>query len=244
MLLLSCIKSEQLKLRHSFIFVAFVLTPLIPAFMGAQNYLNNLELLKSEWLSLWTQVTLFYSNFFFAPLIAVYCSYLWRLENQNKNRHQLMTAPVSFRDIFLGKLMAISKITVFTQVWTFLLFVISGKIVGLEGFPPSQTFFYILRGTLGGLVIAALQLLISMVIRSFAAPVAIAVLGSITGLLAANSAFGIIYPYSLMMLGMNANKSDDMLSGNGTSFFLICLFFLILFCFTATWILKHRDVRT
>ena len=63
-MLLACMKSEQIKLRRSFIWIAFVLIPLIPALMGTQNYLNNIELLKSEWLSLWTQETLFYSNFF------------------------------------------------------------------------------------------------------------------------------------------------------------------------------------
>lgn len=93
-MLTACIKSENLKIRRSFIWLAFLLIPVVPAVMGAQNYLNNLGLLKSEWYSLWTQVTLFYSDFFFAPLIAIYCSYLWRLENQNKNRNLLLTAPV------------------------------------------------------------------------------------------------------------------------------------------------------
>lgn len=242
-MLLACIKSEQLKIKRSHILIAFVLTPIIPAFMGTQNYLNNLGVLKSEWFSLWTQETLFYSNFFFAPLIAIYCSYLWRLENQNKNRHMLLTAPVPVRDIFLGKLAAIIKITVFTQFWIFVLFIVSGKLVHLPGLPPMQTLTYIVRGLLGGVTIAALQLLISMVIRSFAAPIAIAVLGSITGLLAANSDYGIFYPYSLMMLGMNANKTEDMLSGSGVTFVLSSLFYLALFCSAAISLLKYQDVK-
>ncbi len=242
-MLLACIKSEQIKIRHSFIWIAFILTPLIPAFMGTQNYLNNLEVLSSEWFSLWTQETLFYSNFFFAPLIAIYCSYLWRMENQNKNRYMLLTAPVPARDIFLGKLSAIIKITVFTQFWVFILFIISGKLVHLPGLPPMQTLIYIVRGLLGGIVIASLQLLISMMIRSFAAPIAIAVLGSITGLLAANSAYGLFYPYSLMMLGMNANRTEDMLSGSSAAFALSSLFYLMLFCTTAIYLLKHQDVK-
>lgn len=137
-MLYSCIKSEQLKLRHSHIWIAFVLIPIIPTVMGTQNYLNNLELLKSEWFSLWTQETLFYSNFFFAPLIAVCCGYLWRMENQNKNRHMLLTFPVPVKDIFIGKLSAIIKITVFTQLWIFVLFLISGKLVRLPGLPPPR----------------------------------------------------------------------------------------------------------
>ena len=82
-----------------------------------------------------------------------------------------------------------------------------------------------------------------MVLRSFAAPIAIAVMGSITGLLAANSDYGVYYPYSLMMLGMNANKSYDMLSGSSIPFFISCLFYLLLFCCIATLLLKHRDVN-
>ena len=96
---------------------------------------------------------------------------------------------------------------------------------------------------MGGAAIAALQLLISMIVRSFAAPIAIAVVGSISGLIAANSKYGLYYPYSLMMLGMNANKSDDMLSGNNLSFFLFCFFYLVLFCCIAIFLLKHQDVK-
>lgn len=155
----------------------------------------------------------------------------------------LLTQPVPVRNVFLGKFITILKITFFTQFWVFLLFLISGKLVALPGLPPAQTFIYTLRGLLGGAVIAALQLLISMIIRSFAAPIAIAVVGSISGLIAANSDYGLYYPYSLMMLGMNANKSDDMLSGSSLPFFLSCLFYLVLFCSIAGFLLKHQDVK-
>ena len=137
-MLTACIKSENLKIRHSFIWLAFLLIPVVPAVMGAQNYLNNLGLLKSEWYSLWTQVTLFYSDFFFAPLIAIYCSYLWRMENQNKNRNLLLTAPVKVSSIFFGKLIVVARITLLTQLWLFLLYFLSGHLAGLPGFPPAQ----------------------------------------------------------------------------------------------------------
>ena len=93
-MLWSCVKTEQKKLRHSHLWLAFLVIPLLPAFMGAANYVNNLELLKSEWYSLWTQHSLFYANFFYAPLIALYCSYIWRVEHLHYNWNQLMTMPV------------------------------------------------------------------------------------------------------------------------------------------------------
>lgn len=242
-MLSACIKSEQLKLRRTPLWAAFLIAPFIPAILGTQNYLNNLDLLKSEWFSLWTQETLFYSNFFFAPFIAVYCSYLWRMENRNKNRYSLLTAPVPIRNIVLGKLIITGKTTLLTQLWVYILFVISGKLTGLAGFPPAATLYYVFRGLLGGMVIVSLQLLLSMMIRSFAAPIAIAILGSITGLLAANSSFGLLYPYSLLMLGMNANKTEDMLAGSSLPFVMSSVFYLVLFTALAVFLLKRRDVR-
>lgn len=242
-MLSACIKSEQLKLRRTPLWAAFLIAPFIPAILGTQNYLNNLDLLKSEWFSLWTQETLFYSNFFFAPFIAVYCSYLWRMENRNKNRYSLLTAPVPIRNIVLGKLIITGKTTLLTQLWVYILFVISGKLTGLAGFPPAATLYYVFRGLLGGMVIVSLQLLLSMMIRSFAAPIAIAILGSITGLLAANSSFGLLYPYSLLMLGMNANRTEDMLVGSSLPFVMSSVFYLVLFTALAVFLLKRRDVR-
>lgn len=244
MMLLTCVKCEKLKLKHSHMWIAFVLIPIIPTVMGMQNYLNNIAILKSEWFSLWTQETLFYSNFFFAPLIAIYCSYLWRMENRNKNRHMLLTMPVPVRHIFLGKLVSIGKITLFTQLWVFVLFILSGKMVSLSGLPPVTTLLYALRGILGGMVIAALQLSLSMIIKSFATPIGIAILGSVTGLLASNSKYAVYYPYSLMMLGMNANRSEDMLSSSALPFLVSCLCYLTLFSTVSICLLKHQDVRT
>lgn len=243
-MLLNCIQCEKMKLKHSHMWIAFVLFPIVPAIMGSMNYLQNLALLKSEWVSLWTQETLFYSNFFFAPLIAIYCGYLWRIENRNKNRHLLMTMPVPVRNIFLGKLVSIAKITLFTQLWIFVIFIVSGRMLSLTGLPPASLFLYTLRGILGGMVIATLQLLLSMMIRSFAAPIAIAVFGAIAGLLASNSVYGVYYPYSLMMLGMNANRSEDMLGDSSLSFVLSSVFYMLLFSAIAVYLLKHRDVRT
>lgn len=242
-MLLACIKSERLKMKRSNIWIAFLLLPIIPAVMGTKNYLNNLSILQSEWSSLWTQETLFYSNFFFAPMIAVCCSYLWRMENQNKNRHLLLTAPVPLRDIFLGKLISIMKITVTVQLWIYALYILSGKLVHLPGLPPVQTFFYTIRGVLGGMVIAALQLAFSMVIRSFAVPIVIAIVGSITGLMASNSPFGAYYPYSLMMLGMNANKTENVLAGSVAAFLISSIFYLIFICLLAILVLKKQDVN-
>ena len=241
-MLLACVKTERKKLHHSNLWVAFLLIPLLPTVMGAANYMNNLGLLKSEWYSLWTQHSLFYANFFYAPLIALYCSYIWRVEHLNYNWNHLMTMPVSAADIFLSKLLLAMRCTIVLQLWMWVLFLTAGKAVGLPGLPDVQILGWLLRGSLGAFAITALQLVLSMMIRSFAVPIALALLGSVAGLLASNGGLGLFWPYSLMLMGMNANRAEDMVSsslGFGVS---TLVFFLVFTGFGIYW-LRRKDVR-
>lgn len=241
-----CIKAENRKLHHSVIWLACFFVPIIPAIMGTFNYLQNLGILTGEWYSLWEQFTLFYSLFFYAPLIALYCSYLWRLEHFDHNWNVLMTLPVPVANIFFGKLFLILKVTLLTQVWMFLLFLLGGKLAGLPNLAPASIFLWACRGTVAAIAIGALQLLLSMCIRSFAIPIGIALIGGIAGLLIANKGKGLFWPYSLMLLGMNSNSYEEKLSGFGPTlqFFLSTLFFFLFFTFISIQILKHRDVQS
>ena len=242
-MILRSVKAERLKLKHSCIWLAFLIIPVLPAIMGTGNYMMNREILKEQWYSLWTQHTLFYSNFFYGPLIAIYCSYLWRLEHLNYNWNHCMTAPVPVSCLYLAKLIQVAKMTLLTQVWVGVLFFICGKYAGFPGLPPVQILTWLLRGTLGGMAAAALQLTISMKIRSFSLPVGIALAGSIMGLLASNNNMGLYWPYSLMMLGMNANKYDDMLSSQLGMFLVTCILSLLLFCGAGITMLRRQDVK-
>ncbi len=242
-MLLFCIRAELLKLKKSFVWLACFVIPVIPAVMGTGNYLSNLSILHGEWYALWTQHTLFYACFFFAPLISVYCAYLWRLENFGHNRNVLMTAPVPLSCIFLGKLAVTAIVTLLTQLWMFFLFSISGLLVGLPGFPPLQLFGWCLRATLGGLVCAAAMLLLSMCIRSFALPIGLSLVLTFIGFLFSNKGWGLFYPFSLIAAGMNANTYDDKLAGNMLPFVTSCVLYLLLFFGIAVALLRTRDVK-
>ena len=50
-MLLRLIRAEQMKLKRSPVWIAFLLMPIVPAVLGTINYLGNLELLTSEWYS-------------------------------------------------------------------------------------------------------------------------------------------------------------------------------------------------
>ena len=238
-----CVKAENKKLRHSVIWAACILIPIIPAIMGTFNYQQNLGILTGKWYSLWSQLSLFYACFFYAPLIALYCSYLWRLEHLNHNWTVLMTAPVSIPNIFFSKLAVIFKVTLITQIWLAVLFLLCGKLIGLPGWVPSQILVWILRGTLAAMAIGALQLLLSMCIRSFSVPIGIALAGGVAGLVISNKGLGLYWPYALMLMGMNSNKNEDTLAGHSLSFFLSVLLFFLAFSGISILLLKKRDVK-
>lgn len=239
------IKAENRKLKGSVIWIACFLIPVIPAIMGTFNYWMNQAMLTGEWYSLWSQLTLFYALLFYAPLVALYCSYLWRLEHLEHNWNVLMTLPVPVKDIFFGKLYVIVKVTLITQIWLFLLFCLCGKLVGFHGLPPMTILVWTLRGTIAALAIGAFQLLLSMCIRSFAIPVGLALLGSIFGFLLANFSKNAAYicPYALMLLGMNSNAYEDRIADQLIPFLVSTLAFFLLFCGIGILILKKRDVK-
>ena len=175
-MIVKAIICERMKCKGTLIWPAFLLIPVIPILLGAGNYLSNLEILKSGWYSYWTQVTLFYATFFFAPLIGAYCAFLWRYENFNSCRNTLFARPIPYHTIYLSKFILVCAISAMTQIWFALLFIASGKLIGLPGLPPADLCFWMIRGLAGAFVIAALQFLAATEIRNFATPIALSLI--------------------------------------------------------------------
>ena len=243
-MLMRCIRAENRKLRRSPIWLLFLAVPAISAIYGTFNYRMNQGILTHGWYDLWTQYTLFYALFFFAPLIGVYAAYLWRLEHRGHNWNLIMTAPVRPFALYAAKFCVVAKMAFLTQIWLLVLFLIGGKLgAGLTGFPPPEILLWLLRGAVGGLPIIAIQLLLSMVIRNFALPVLMALGGSILGLMATTSNAGLFWPYSLMLMGMNSNRTEDVMTGQLPGFFLSCIIFLAIFLLTADAVLAKQDVK-
>ena len=212
-----CIIAENRKLHASPIWVIFFVLPLISAGYGTFNYLQNLEILTERWYSLWTQHTLFYSMLFFPAMVSAYAAYLWRLEHLGHNWNLIMAAPVRPFALFAAKLLIVVKLMCFTQCFVFVLF--------------------------GGLAVAAVQLLLAMLIRSFAVPIFLGLVGGIAGMLIGSKGYALLWPYCLMQQGMNANRSTDVLAGNVLPFLLACAGWLAVVLLTAKVLLEKTDVK-
>lgn len=242
-MLLRTIHVELLKLRRSSVWLAFLILPILSAVLGTFNYLQNTAILQDKWYSLWTQQTLFCCYFFMPALIGVYCSYLFRLEHLNHNWNSVMTAPVPVSCIYFSKLISASMMVILTQLWIALIYIISGLLAGLLMPFPTEMLLWLFDGAVGGIVICAIQLCFSLIIRSFAVPVGISLMGGIFGLLILAKGYGVWFPYSLLCLGMRANKpggamqcSTELFVINSVLYLTVCALFAVL------W-LKKRDVR-
>lgn len=238
------LRADRIKLRRSPVWLAFLVLPIIPAVMGTFNYLQNSAILHDQWYSLWTQHTIFTCFFFLPALIGVYCSYLFRLEHTNHNWNAVMTMPVPVSSIYFSKLFMASAMILLTQLWVGVLFIVSGKLAGCLAPVPVELVEWLLYGAFGGVVICAVQLCFSLVIRSFAVPVGMALIGGILGLVSLAKGVGVFFPYSLLSLGMRANRPGGPMQCDLGQFFLSCLFYLVV-CgvFAVIW-LKKKDVVT
>ena len=239
-MLLRCLKAELIKFRRAPVWLAFVVLPVFPAILGTMNYLGNLGLLQSEWYSLWSQHTLFSSMFFLPALLGVFCAWQWRLEHTDHNWNSFLTAPVPVGDLYLAKLIWAAAMSLLSQVWIGVLFVLSGKLVGLTVPIPPELFGWLACGAVGGVSVCAVQLYFSLIIRAFSPPVAFGLIGGIVGLMATAQGFGYAFPYSLLCIGMRANNPKMEL--NPLPFALSVLAYLVLFTLLSIRYLKKRDI--
>ncbi|WP_019239591.1 MULTISPECIES: ABC transporter permease [Enorma] len=210
-MLASCIRAELVKLRRAPIWIVFVALPGVSALIGCANYQSNLGVITPGWANLWTQQTLFVCYFFLPALLGAGCSFLWRQEHQGSNWNEFMVQPVPIRDLVLAKFCVGSLMSLLAFISIVVFYVGSGVVIGVPGaFPAARIAEYVVLGILGSLVVVAIQLDVSMVVRNFAAPVGIALAGGVSGVIATVAGFGNIWPYSLLQTGMNSNELVDL----------------------------------
>ena len=239
-MLLRCLKAESQKCRHSPVWLAFLMLPIFPAVLGTGNYLANLEVLDNGWYSLWSQHTLFSSTFFLPALLGVFCAWQWRLEHADHNWNSFLTAPVPVLDLYTAKLILAAGIPLLAQGCIGVLFLLSGKIAGISGPVPPELPGWLLCGALGGISVCAVQLFFSLVIRTFAPPVAFGLVGGILGLMFTAQGWGYAFPYSLLCLGMRANNPQMEL--DLPPFVLSALVYTAVFALLSLRYLKRRDI--
>lgn len=236
------ISAEWLKLSHSRIGLVLAVLPIISLLIGCANYYSNQEVLQNGWYSLWTQVSLFYGEFFLPILIAVCCSYICRLEHLNRNWNMILSSPVSVTSVFLAKLIVVSMLMLFAQALFMGLYWFAGTLFSIPGPFPVETIGWTLRGWYATISISALQLGLSLRIRSFATPIGISLCAVFIGLGMYITKLGMFFPFSLLTIGMSVLNQDQLSDTQSLLFWSVNMIFIIIFSTMSIRRLKNKDI--
>lgn len=153
-----------------------------------------------------------------------------------------MTTPVSRSTIFIAKLVVLAKSILAAQVLLMVFIIIVGKVVFRFEQPiPINMLWWLFMGWFSALSVGAVQLYLSMRIRSFAVPVGLAVCLSIGGLAFHLAGLSEMFPYSQIILGLSSQ--DEVLPIDSiTTLVPMVLVYTVLFVILAAKHLKKADV--
>lgn len=237
------IYTEIVKMKRSTVWLSILILPLISVLFGSINFYFNQGVLKSEWYSLWTQVSLFYGEFFLPILIAICCAYICRFEHMNKNWNMVMTLPSSPALIYISKLIIVSIQILLVQIFLYGLYTTVGFFFKLSAPIPPEIKQWLFRGWFATISVTSLQLTLSLRIKSFSSPIGLALCFVFIGLGMYVLKLGMLFPHSLLTLGMNILSGSNLASSNLNLFYIFNILFIVVISSFSIIKLKHSDVR-
>ena len=153
-----------------------------------------------------------------------------------------MTTPVSRSTVFIAKMVVLAKSILAAQVLLMVFIIIVGKVVfHFEQPIPNNMLWWLFMGWFSALSVGAVQLYLSMRIRSFAVAVGLAVCLSIGGLAFHIAGLSVMFPYSQIILGLSSQ--DEVLPIDSiTTLVPMVLVYTVVFVILAAHYLKKTDV--
>ncbi|MEI5908501.1 ABC transporter permease [Bacillus spongiae] len=229
----SIIQSEWYKLRKSKIILILFAGPFIAFFIGLTGNLFPTDI-GNEWYIMLLSMNLSYALLFLPLITGVLASVICRYEHQAGGWKQLLAMPVTRGKVFVAKFVLVMILVLTIQ----LLYLGAVYAVGmLKGFTTPFPVDIVWKSIFGGWVatfpLVALQLWMSILFKSFAAPFTVNVVFTLPTILAVNSEkVGPYYPwaqpFSMMYTGDNTGgifyvPGDQLLTIVGGSFLLFFL---------------------
>ncbi|MDN5654148.1 MAG: ABC transporter permease [Kocuria sp.] len=248
---MGAISAELIKLKRSLAWPVVVLLPIVLVLAGAATQLARGTQPENGWDTVWLQSVGFYGLFPLAIGIAILGSLVWRVEHRGSNWNALMSSPTPTLRIVVAKALVVAGLTALMQVVLVLAVIAIGKLAfGLPGMLPGQHLGIGLLLMLAAVPAAALQSGLSLFLRSFAAPVAIALVASgisPAALMVADNA-ALVSPYGLAtrttLLGTGSfADSGTVTAGDVTAIAVAALVLTVLIIAITTAVLNRRDPR-
>ncbi|MFQ8697648.1 MAG: ABC transporter permease [Peptoniphilus harei] len=236
------LKIEFKKLKLFSLITTILIIPLLANIFGTINYLQNQEILKNKWESLWTQTSLFYFMFFIIPLIAIIVSSLWSVEHK-AGLKLIRTSPIKNISFIMSKSIVALILISLCQIYFIVLFIMSGKFIcgfNIEGL--GLYFYYIGISILSSIPIISIMNYQSLKFKSLGLIVLISILISIFG-------FGLVAQNILPIfqnliasskLAITTNHFELISRNEGLKMIIFSLFETLIFTILANKFLKYE----
>ncbi|WP_017591675.1 ABC transporter permease [Nocardiopsis potens] len=176
---MGAVRAEFLKVKRSLSWVVVLLLPVALVLVGTVNTVVSGERPEEGWHTLWLRSVVLYGLFPLTVGIGVLASLVWRVEHRGGNWNALMGGPTPALRIVAAKAAVVSALAAAMQGVMLAAVVLAGKLVfALPGLPPGR--YVLISAVIAAacVPVAVLQSGLSMLMRSFAAPVAMAFLGA------------------------------------------------------------------
>lgn len=250
---MDAVLAELTKLRRSLSGAVVVLLPVVLVLTGSVMTLLEGQDLENGWHTLWMRSIVFYGMFPLPVGIAILASLVWRVEHRGSAWNALMSGPTSSLRIVLAKSAVITALCAIMQVIAVVVCVLLGRAAfGLPGSLPAEYLGVSAMIVLASMPVVVLQSGLSMVLRSFAAPIAVAFVGAgiSTALLVAGLDLAVLVsPYAA--LGRATQLGTGVIADGGEItagvLALVAAASVLLsavFAAVTAFVLARRDVRT
>src|SRR5690625_317038 len=231
--MLSILQSEWFKLRKSKVLSILFVGPCIGLFIGL-NVDFHVDVDVNEWFVSLLTMNFTYALLFLPLITGVLAGVICRYEHQAGGWKQLLALPTSRGNVFMAKYIVLIFLVLVIQFLYFGAVYIVGMMKGItDPFPIEIILKTILGGWIATFPLVALQLWMSILFKSFAAPFTVNVIFTLPSILAVNSErFGPYYPwaqpFSMMYIGGDTDDIffvpwDQLVTVVGGSFILFFL---------------------
>ncbi|WP_145942861.1 ABC transporter permease [Corynebacterium glyciniphilum] len=242
---------EMIKLKRSLSWLVVVLLPIAVTVLGAATNLTRGEQPEDGWHTVWLQSVGFHGLFPLALGVAVLASLVWRSEHHGSNWNALMSGPTPTATIVAAKSAVVAGMAALIQLIMLGAVIVVGAVAfDLPGMLPAEYLWTTLLVIIAVVPLAVLQSSFSMLSRSFAAPIAVALVGtgvSVVALMVIGTP-AVISPYGLAtratQLGTGTFSDTGTVTVGGVVTVLVASAALTVALIAATTaILERRDTR-
>lgn len=204
---LSLCASERLKMSRSYIWLLILISPMFVFLLALTTDISK----PMPWIDLFVQSTTLHGIFMLPILSGLLPAFICRYEHTGGGWKQLLSLPVARSQVYFSKFTIVLTLLALSQLLILGALLSAAFILSIgEPIPWGQLLGSLVGGWLACLPLVALQLGVSLIWSSFAAPLAINVALTIPNILIANSAqFGPFYPWAQPVLAMMPRVSQE-----------------------------------